>query len=143
MSHHIYHASGAGPITVTPPVNQTWQIISGHVTLTSSATGGNRRLHFSAKTISDSDTVWDVHAGVNQTGSTVKEYHLRQGDNRDTAFVDDDVIVTIPNLAILQYGMNLTIADSAAIDEAADTYLVHFNYWKINSLNPRPEMFLR
>lgn len=143
MSLYTYHQEAiVGPVVITCPPNTTWQILTGHVLLNSSATGGNRRLRLTASPLSDPDPVWDIHPGVNQGPSRLAEYHLRQGDQRDTQFIDNDVIATIPRQAIMQTGWTLTVEDTNDVDAANDLFTIHLAINVINSLNPRKDAFL-
>lgn len=120
----IHQPAAAGPLTWTVPENQCWQLLCGHIIFTTSATGGNRWVNLRA-TSPDGHIIWDTHAGAKQGSSTVSQYNYRSGEGRETAFFDDDIMLTIPRFAVMLPGYTLTLSDEDQIDEAGDTYSAH------------------
>jgi hypothetical protein len=138
----IDQPAAVGPIVWTVPVNTTWQIIVGHVILTTSATGGNRWLTFTVKDESG-NKVWDAHAGLKQGSSVAREYRFSLGGSvRETAFIDDDLIIPLPRIAILQENWTMTLQDSDAIDNANDTFEAHGLIHTMKTNNPRPDQLI-
>lgn len=138
----VHEETQAGPIVWTVPKNQTWQLLFGHVIFTSSATGGNRWLTF---TVEDETghIMWDAHAGIKQGSSQVREYRFNEGGSiRETSFIDDDLLVPLPNRALLLEGWTMTLKDSENIDVVNDTFVAHGLMHIINSNNPRPDQLL-
>lgn len=138
----IHQAATTGPIVWTVPSNQTWQLIVGHVIFTTSATGGNRWLTFTIKS-PDGHVIWDAHAGNKQGSSAANQYRFSQGgENRETAFIDNDILVPIPRQALLLSNYTMTLEDADAIDVAADTFAAHGLINVLNTNNPRPDQLL-
>lgn len=110
-----------GPVIYTVPVNTTWQIICGHVFLTTSATGGNRWVRMVC--MDDlGEIVWDTHAGVRQGSSQIKSYNFRMGGVRERQFADDDIVLSIPHKNVLLTNWTLTICDGDEVDLANDSF---------------------
>lgn len=143
MILHLHRTPAeTGPLDWVVPVNQTWQLLTGHLIVTTSATAGQRRIGLQILD-TDSDIVWDCHAGFKQNASIVREYRFSEGGSvRETQFIDTDIIVPIPRHALALPGYTVSIHDHEVVDAANDLYEFHGLINVINSNNPKPSDLL-
>jgi hypothetical protein len=125
MSIQVLHADNVvGPIEFIIPSNETWTVMAGHIILISSATGGNRWLRMGTHDEND-HIVQESHAGAKQGSSLERHYNLITGTNRETAFVDDEIEMGIPNEIVLLPTWTLRLQDIAEIDLTNDIFYAH------------------
>ena len=95
------------------------------VKLVSTATVGNRRIV--ARVLNPAATVVaQIAAGATQAASLTHNYMFSPGLPRETAVVDNSLMVPLPMPGLyVPAGHTLRVLDSAAIDAAADDMDVH------------------
>ena len=76
---------GTGTRTLPIPPNVSYEVMYGHIIVTTDANTGNRRFHMDVVD-SDGNVVTDVHAKPQQGASEVQHYALKQGMPEDTTF---------------------------------------------------------
>jgi len=116
--------------TFTVPAGYTYEILYGQVDYTSTATVGNRQILLEILD-TDSNVIWDVHAGTVQAASLNRHYSILQGVFRETAFVDGDIQLTIPRKGKILPGYTIKVYDSAEVDATADDMNVHLVVEKV------------
>jgi hypothetical protein len=112
------------------PDNETWKINHANVILATTATVGNRALHMDMYD-ADGNEIVSIAAGVVQAASLVVSYSFLQGIFRETATVNGNLQVPIPQDMYLTGGMSLRFYDASAIAAAADDMTVAFQYKKM------------
>jgi hypothetical protein len=128
MSSFIALHSGddvLGPVEWVVPANQTWRVLHGHVELNTSATGGNRFVRLEILD-DEGEPFSESHAGAKQGSSRLVHYNFRAGMQRETAIINDEIELGIPDLLILTPGFTLRVRDFDEIDLANDLWHVHF-----------------
>lgn len=129
MNTYTLHRTGvAGPYTIVQMTRGSWRLMFGHIIITTSATGGNRWITLQARSIDDGHILWDAHAGFKIGNSSTNQINYRPGASRETAFVDTDLIATVPHEALILPGWELILHDSDAVDEANDLYDIHLTF---------------
>lgn len=129
--HAIDSAANDSDKTVSVPAGELWQLDWMHVTLVSDATVGNRQIVLE---LYDQGNVLqaDWHAGAVQAASLTRHYMFQQGGNyRETAFVDGEIQIAIPDRLCVPSGWYLRVRDSAAIAPAADDMTVAYQVTKL------------
>lgn len=112
-------------ITAQVGSKNPWQLLWAHVTMTTTATVGNRLISVIAKD-ADSNELLDLHAGSYQAASSVYHYEFLQGIFRETvssvapAGDDGTIQVPLPIDFIIPAGYNISFADMNAIDTNDD-----------------------
>jgi len=101
------------------------QLLWAHVTVTTTATAGNRTILFSVVRDSDSAVLYTISAGVNQAASTVRHYNFVPGAVREGSFSGGNEILLPLAPIIFGAGISLKITDVNAVD-AADTYALGY-----------------
>ena len=124
MKVNVLEGLAASGYTFTVPGNEAWILLYGHCIMTTSAVGGNRRLLIEVKDTSN-HIVTDIHAGPKQGSSLIKQYSLKSGIGRESAFVDDDVELALTDNLILLPGWTIQILDSANVDAVGDVIQAH------------------
>ena len=76
---------GIGTRTLTIPPNISYEVLYGHVIVTTDANTGNRRFHMDVVD-TDGNVITDVHAKPQQGANEVQHYSLKQGMPEDTTF---------------------------------------------------------
>lgn len=100
------------------PSGTSWRVRRMIVNLVTTATAGARQL---VLTVEDGSTVlFKIAAGITQIASLTHDYVFFAGAPRETALIDDSVLIPIPDLLLVRAGVSLRVRDSAAIDAAAD-----------------------
>ena len=123
-------AVGSSKIFVVPS-NEVWKINYLYAALTSTATIGNRWLALSVADAAG-NILHSLSAGIVQAASLVRRYNFMQGAARETVVVSDEVTVPLPRDIYLGPGYTMTLFDRTAVDVAADTTTVAFQYQKTN-----------
>lgn len=122
--HHIFDATeNDSSKTWTVPDKQVWKINWAQILLTSTDTVGDRHVRMELFD-SDDNLLIDVHAGAVQAASLTRRYAFLQGIYRETAFVDDEIQVPIPQDLWIESGYKLTFEDVNEVDAAADDMTV-------------------
>lgn len=108
---------------LTVPAGKVWDLLSVWVELTSTASVGNRQMALEIQDTAD-DVVMTIAAGIVQTASLTRNYLFGPGLPDLTSFRAGDLLMTpIPKI-LLPAGFDIRIADTAAIDAAADDMIV-------------------
>jgi hypothetical protein len=113
----------------TVPANYIYIIYGIRVTLTTTASAGNRNM---AVTITDGTNVLcEVRAGIVQTASLARYYTFSQDVPELTAYRDTDYLSTLIPSFPLPVGYVVRVYDRKAIDVAADDMLVHITFGRM------------
>lgn len=113
------------------PAGWLWQFLWLDVTLTTSATVGNRQLELRVQRAGAVKWTTLARAGAVQAASVARYYHFAPGVADLTAFRDTDWLSTpVAVTTILQGGDTVRIWDKAAIAPAADEMYVWFQFAK-------------
>jgi hypothetical protein len=105
------------------PSGKTWRFDWAHIILVSTATVGNRQIKVSV--YDDSNVLrMDLHAVTTQAASLTRHYVYLPGVYRETSFINDEIQVAVPQNIILLPGWYIRVADSTAVDAAADDMTV-------------------
>lgn len=127
--HAIDSTADDSDKTIVVPDGEIWLLDWLHVTYVSTATVGNRqivlRLYDSANVLRG-----DWHAGAVQAASLTRHYAFQPGIYRETAFVDGDIQVAIPDKLVIPPRWYLRILDTAAVDAAADDMTLSYQVTK-------------
>lgn len=115
--------------TATVPEGEMWHLNSIMVVLTTTATVGNRQILIEAKNTSGV-VIGRISAGAVQAASLTRYYQCMQGTYRETAFINGDIQIPIPQDAYFPAGFSLRVYDSAAIDPTADDMTVSISVKK-------------
>lgn len=107
----------------TTPVGETRKLNSIFVKLVTDATVGNRTLTAEVQD-SAGNVVGRISAGAVQAASTTRYYLFMQGTYRETAFINSDIQVPIPQDSYIPGGYVLRVYDSAAVSAAGDDMTV-------------------
>lgn len=103
---------------ITVPVGKKWKILYGNLTLTTSATVGNRRVEFNIR--DDADNVLYILRAVNvQTANTGEQYLLGQFGNYAEDLTEFHLL-PIPVNSFLIENYDIRVRDVSATDAAAD-----------------------
>ena len=105
------------------PDGEMWHLNSIYVVLVTDATVGNRQMVFEVLNTA-SVVVGRISAGATQAASLTRRYLCMQGTFRETAFINTDIQVPIPQDSFLPAGFTLHVYDSAAISPAGDDMTV-------------------
>ncbi len=105
--------------TLTVPASTTWQPLALHITLTTTATAGNRQLAVLFTTADDA-VLAEVRPSVVQAESLTRTYSLALGVPDDLVFYDTDLLRTPLPLMMLPAGYKIRVYDNNAVDAAAD-----------------------
>jgi len=116
--------------TFVVPNNETWKINHANVILTTTATVGNRALHMDVYDV-DGNEIASIASGAVQAASLTVTYSFLQGIFRETATVNGNLQIPIPQDLYLTGGMSLRFYDAAAISAASDDMTVAFQYKKM------------
>jgi hypothetical protein len=103
-----------------------WHLNSLLVTLVTDATVGNRQIVVEARDAAGT-VLGRISAGTTQAASLTRNYMFIQGTFRETAFINTDIQVPIPQDSYLLPGGNLHVYDSAAISAAGDDMTVSYS----------------
>lgn len=106
---------------LTVPDGKRWDVRALEVSLSSSATVGNRRLQISV--YDAAQLIFRYYAGITQAASLSYGYVFASGVPLSAAVLVDIAFVPFPANLVLGPGMIIKVADQAAVDAAADTYL--------------------
>lgn len=110
--------------TFVVPDSTEYQILSVYISLTTTATVGNRQMVVQALDASN-NVIMGVRAGLTQPASTTRVYEFAPGMVQDVAFRDTDYAsVALPPL-MLAGGQKLRVYDKAAVAAAADDMVVN------------------
>jgi len=108
--------------TLSVPVGKQWKLLYGIITLTTTATAGNRRMNLRFRD-PDGNDLYVINALNVQVASTTESYSLGQfSDVVESVAIRH--LLPIPNRAILPSEFQVRIFDSAAIAAAADDMLI-------------------
>lgn len=113
--------------TFTVPTGKEWIMEWIHIILITTATAGNRQIVIEVKDES-AQLMYDLHAGAVQAASLTRHYMALPGIYRETAFVDGQIQMALPQKMVLKPGWTIRMYDSAAVDAAADDMTVSFGY---------------
>lgn len=105
------------------PNGEMWGLNSIFVVLVTDATVGNRQIVFEAMN-TDGVVVGRISAGATQAASLTRRYLGMQGTYRETAFINTDIQIPIPQDSFLPAGFSLHVYDSAAISPTGDDMTV-------------------
>ena len=111
--------------TFTVPNGEMWMLNWASVTLTSTATVGNRQMVMQVLNAAGTAII-DMRAGAVQAASLTYAYDFLQGIYRETAFTANEIQVPVPTDLYLPAGYSLKFYDSAAIAPSADSMTVAF-----------------
>ena len=112
---------------LTCPAASLCEVLQIHVDFTSTATVGNRLI--TMEIYDDTNTlVSDYYAGALQAASLDHHYLFAQGIYRETTFVNGELQCPFPFETILLPGWYCKIADSNAVDAAADDMITNIIY---------------
>lgn len=106
------------------PANARWIVLHGMVTLTSTATAGNRQLTGQIRDVGN-NVLFEVRAGLVQAASVVRRWAIAGVPLRDSTFIGDLAQVPLPVPCIVPPGGNLRLYDVTAVD-ALDTLAYQF-----------------
>jgi hypothetical protein len=109
--------------TFTVPAGEDWEILSIFVELVSTATAGNRIMQLII-THGAAATIALIRTAVTQAASLTRRYMYHRGLSRETAFVNDALILPMPDPLILPPASTVRLFDEAAIAAAADDMTV-------------------
>lgn len=138
-TRHIFDdAPNDSDKSIVVPEDKRYRVLYGSITLTTSAIGGNRQFDMEV-TNENSNVVFHSIAGVNQTASSTKEYHLSPNVSRDLAFIDVHLDIPIPTELILLPGWTIRLHDSATIDPTGDdmTICIVIEDRELNKFDPQ------
>lgn len=129
ISRSIDKTANDSDKTFTVPDGEMWRLNSVFVKLVTTATVGNRQIVIEAQN-PDGDVIGRISAGAVQAASTTRYYLCMQGTFRETAFINTDIQIPIPQDSFFPAGYKLRVYDSAAVDAAADDMDVSINVKK-------------
>lgn len=109
--------------TFTVPADTEWQVLSIYVTLTTTATAGNRQMAVRFLDASN-NIIGGVRAGAVQAASLTRIYQFAPGIPQDIAFRDTDYLGVSMMPMVLAPGQKIQVLDKAAIAVAADDMVV-------------------
>lgn len=115
--------------SIVVPGNEQWRLTSVYVSLTTTATVGNRQLVLEVLDAS-SNVVFSMAAGVVQAASVTRGYAFMPGVARETAFVANSLVVPMPSDLWLKPGYSLHVYDSTAVATTTDDMTVAAQYEK-------------
>jgi hypothetical protein len=128
--HGIDAAANDSDKTIVVPEGEVWQLDWLHATLVSTATVGNRQVNLVLYDQADVLQA-DWHAGAVQAASLTRHYMFQPGMYRETAFVDGDIQVAIPQKLVVPSQWYLRVYDSAAVAAAADDLTLAYQFTKL------------
>lgn len=111
------------------PNGEMWRLNSVYVEMVTTATVGNRQIVIEVQNTS-AQVVGRISAGATQAASLTRRYLCMQGTYRETAFINTDIQIPIPQDSFLPAGFTLRVYDSAAIAAAADDMTVSISIKK-------------
>jgi hypothetical protein len=111
------------------PDGEMWHLNAIMVTLTTTAVVGNRQLLIEAKNTSGI-VVGRISAGAVQAASLTRYYMCMQGTYRESAFINGDIQIPIPQDSYFPAGFTLHVFDSSVIDPAGDDMSVSISVKK-------------
>jgi hypothetical protein len=114
----------------TTPGGEVRKLNSIFVKLVTDATVGNRIITAEVQDPSGV-VVGRISAGAVQAAGTTRYYLFMQGAYRETAFINSDIQVPIPQDSYLPAGYILRVYDSAAISAAGDDMTVSVSISKM------------
>lgn len=123
VSTQSFTTTDDSDVTFTVPALTEWQILSIYVSLTSTATAGNRQMSVRFLDASD-NIIGNVRAGIVQAASLTRVYQFAPGVPQDAAFRDTDYLAVSMMPMLLAPGQKVRILDKAAIAAAADDMVV-------------------
>jgi len=107
----------------TVPAGEMWHLNSIFVTLVTTSAVGNRQIVIEVQNASGV-VIGRISAGAVQAASLTRHYLGMQGTYRETAFINNDIQLPIPQDSFLPAGFMLRVYDSAAIAPTADDMTV-------------------
>ena len=114
--------------TFTVPADTYWKLSAVYVSLTTTATAGNRQLVVEVLGANNA-VIAEIRAGAVQAASLTRKYLFASIFQDLTAFRDTDFLANpLPELALIG-GQKLRIRDKAAVAAAADDMDVHLHVW--------------
>lgn len=111
---------------LTVPASSEYMPLAIHVTLTTTATVGNRQLVVELRDASD-NVIASTRAAVVQAASLTRKYVFGVGMDRLWSFLDTDYLSTPLPVVKLAAGYDIHVYDKAAVDAAADDMIVRGN----------------
>jgi len=111
-------------------IGLAFKLMYAHVTYTSDATVGNRNLRAAVQNAA-SQTILDMHTGVNQAASNTNHYVFMQGLYRETSFTGSELRLPLPKELYFPAGAKLVIDDESAVS-ASDSMVVGLGYLLID-----------
>ena len=124
MSYVNYRESITNSNTWTKRFDRSSKIVYIHADYTSTATVGNRQIRL-ALIDNLGNTVFDAHAGAVQAASLELHYSFAQGVYRETAFVDSQIQVPIPQDIVIPAGYSIKVYDVANVDSNDDFIITY------------------
>lgn len=110
---------------IAVPASKVWRLSAVFVSLTSTATVGNRHVVVEIRDASN-NIVSEISAGANQAASLTRRYSFGVGLPADTSFggpSTDAIRAPLPEMW-LEAGWDVRVYDKAAVDAAADDMTV-------------------
>jgi hypothetical protein len=130
--HAIDAAANDSDKSITVPDGEVWQLDWLHAMLQSTATVGNRQLVLGLYDNAGIPNFYgDWHAGTTQAASLARHYMFQPGMYRETAFVDGEIQIAIPQKLVAHPGWIIRVYDSAAVDAAADDLTIAYQVTKL------------
>ncbi len=130
IKHAIDTAANDSDKTIVVPDGEMWVLDWLHVTLVSTATVGNRQIKLALYDNADVLQA-DWTAGAVQAASLTRHYTFQPGLYRETAFVDGEILIAIPQKLVIPAAWYLRVYDSAAVAAAADGMTVAYQVTKL------------
>ena len=124
MIQHLLATATAGNVNTDflVPAASAYRILYGQIVLTTDATVANRRVLVQSID-SDSNVVFDTHAGAVVAASQTSQHHeIMQGIYRETSFIGSSLQVPIPIDFVLDAGWSLRVSIENGV--AGDSYTV-------------------
>ena len=128
--HGIDAGANDSDKTIVVPEGEVWKLDWLHAILVSTATVGNRQMLLGLYDQADVLQA-DWHAGTTQAASLTRHYMFQPGVYRETAFVNNEIQIAIPEKLIIPSKWYLRVYDSAAIAAAADDLTIAYQFTKI------------
>lgn len=130
IKHAIDTAADDSDKTIVVPDGEMWVLDWLHVTLVSTATVGNRQIKLALYDNADVLQA-DWTAGAVQAASLTRHYMFQPGLSRETAFVDGEILIAVPQKLVIPAKWYLRVYDSAAVAAAADDMTVAYQVTKL------------
>lgn len=112
--------------TFIVPAGEMWVLNHAFVQFVSNATAGSRRVALEVKSPGGA-VLFKVSAGMNQVASLTYNYNFHQAITRETAVVNSDCSIPIPQQLHLPSGSQLKFYDAVAVAPTADDMTVTFS----------------